>query len=345
MLLTTPDDMQIAMEKVRPRRIAVAYLGAGWRDYLSVETLDEIIVSPALGSNPWALADLLAEAERCGRPRVYFLEALHAKLYLGEAAALVGSANLTYNGLGGGLLEAGVLITDDATLQEAHRYLDTLRDQAVSDSATQQRMLAALKARWDRAHWHEALPNEAGKGAAPATLADWEPHQGRVHVTWYCEGEWAYNEAVMDKVLPEAERNAANDDATNAMTFLEGDDIQVGDWLLCWKSRTDGRPWKGKTVSWMQVQRLVSEGATAETQGDYTQVALEFPDYASAPEPFALTTEIQALVRDRLASGDYPELLGIADDWSMRAAWPTAQRFLASLKTEYLARHGGGMAS
>ncbi|MDP0881043.1 hypothetical protein Q6276_29895, partial [Klebsiella variicola] len=71
----------------------------------------------------------------------------------------------------------------------------------------------------------------------------------------------------MHEAVPEVDWHTLDD--TEAMTFLEGDDIQVGDWLLCWESRTDGRPWKGRLVSWMQVHRLVSGGATEETQGQY----------------------------------------------------------------------------
>lgn len=149
MFLSSLAELQSALDKIQPRRVAVAYLGAGWRDYLSLHSLDEILVSPTLGSNPWALAGLLAEAERCGRPRVYFLEALHAKLY-------------------------------------------------------------------------------------------------------HCTGELDYNEA-------------ASDGEAHAMTFLEGDDIRVGDWLLCWEARADGRLWKGKAddwrarAGWPTAQRFLAE--------------------------------------------------------------------------------------
>lgn len=80
MFLSSPADLQQAVQKIQPRRVAVAYLGEGWRDYLPMDRLDEIIVSPTLGTNPRALTDLMAEAKRNGRPRVYFLESLHAKL-------------------------------------------------------------------------------------------------------------------------------------------------------------------------------------------------------------------------------------------------------------------------
>lgn len=238
---------------------------------------------------------------------------------------MLGSANLSHNGLGSGLREAAMLVSDSTALEEMHHHLDALRDQAVSDPGTQQKMLAALKTRWDRAHVEDTLPNEVGQGESPATLADWEPHQERIHVAWYRTGDWAYDEAVMHEAVPDPERNALDD--TDAMTFLEGDDIQVGDW-------------KGRAVSWMQVHRLVPGGATHETQGKYTQVALACPDHATPPpEPFELTPEVQMLVRDLLVDEKYRDLWGESDvdDWSANAARPIAQRFLVDLKAAYMA--------
>ena len=340
MLLVTPADMQEAIDKIQPQRVAVAYLGAGWRDYLPIESLDEIIVSPTLGTNPRALADLLKHAERHGRPRVYLLESLHAKLYLGAKACLIGSPNLTDNGLGGGLFEASIVVKDETTLQQAHRYLDTLRDKAVSDPDVQRAMLDTLQERWNRAHWHDTQPNEMGEKSgreAPITLAEYTPGPERIRIVWYLpEARFKYAEEKMRAAVPEMGIQSPQDYFKDSANFAYDDDIQPGDWLLSWPCNQDGMPSKNGSVVWRQVHHVISNGAEAE-EAPYTKVAATKADYGPVNEPFALDEMTQRLIRKLLTNRDFRRLRdhGEDDAWRAKGTEQEVKRFIDELLTAY----------
>jgi hypothetical protein len=110
-LLFTPKKIRESITKVRSSKIAVAYVGLGWDRYISRTDIKEIIVSPTLGTNPKAIE---AIAALLGFDNVHFLENLHAKIYIGAHSAVIGSCNLSDNGL------------SDAGLIEAAVYLDTI---------------------------------------------------------------------------------------------------------------------------------------------------------------------------------------------------------------------------
>lgn len=104
-----------AIQRCNPLKIAVAYLGEDWRSFIpDVQHLEEVIVSPTLGTNPRAVMDL---AQRIGWENVHFLDELHAKFYLGSSTAIVGSANLTHNGLSGdALIELCIEFSDERSM-------------------------------------------------------------------------------------------------------------------------------------------------------------------------------------------------------------------------------------
>jgi len=48
-ICSNAEQLRNALNEIKPTRIAVAYVGAGWKNYISLEHLEEIIVSPTLG--------------------------------------------------------------------------------------------------------------------------------------------------------------------------------------------------------------------------------------------------------------------------------------------------------
>ena len=108
-ICSNAEQLRNALNKIKPTKIAVAYVGAGWENYILLEHLEEIIVSPTLGSNPFAIEEIM---NKLGAEKVHFLDRLHSKLYLGKQSALLGSPNLSDNGFSdSGNLEAGVVFT------------------------------------------------------------------------------------------------------------------------------------------------------------------------------------------------------------------------------------------
>ncbi len=102
------------------------------------------------GTNPQVIRDLLD----LGLPGLELLidDDLHAKVAISETAAIVGSANVSVNGLGlegsecAGWKEAGVQIDDSAQVAEVQGWFDALwaRGEAVTDER-----LTAAQIQWD----------------------------------------------------------------------------------------------------------------------------------------------------------------------------------------------------
>ena len=344
MLITNPEKLQEVLRNIRPTHVAVAYLGADWRQYLvDIDKLEEIIVSPTLGSNPNALEELLdlaRDQDFC----VYFLTKLHAKFYIGGEACLVGSANLSVNGFGGGLEEMAIQVADQAIRDEALIQFARLRDVAISDESEQRRMIASLRKQWNRAHWHDVWPNEAGSMKSEPKLSDFHIGSQRIHLVWYRNWGIDYNKDAIRAAIPEIHEDDPTRYFPDAANFIEGDNIEVGDWFLFWACKESGKPKKDIKLRWMQVHHLIPKGASEESEGVYTLVAAVLPDHKLMPAPFLLDETVEVLVRELLVSGGYPELLETDDDWSAEVAWPVAQRFLNDLKTGYLARQTESVA-
>lgn len=339
MLITTPEKLQDALKVIHPTHVAVAYLGANWKEYLDdVEQLKEIIISPTLGSNPDALEELL-DLTWNQELSVYFLTNLHAKIYIGRESCLIGSANLSYNGFGGGLEEAAIMVFDHTIRGQAMTQFARLRDVAVSDEREQRLMIESLRKQWNRAYWHDVSPNELGGSKGEPTLSDFQLGSRRIHLAWYCDEGIDYRKDSIRAAIPEIHEDDPGHYFQDAANFIERDDVEVGDWLLLWACKKNNQPKKNIRARWMQVNHLIPNGASEESEGAYTLVAAALPDRNHMPAPFALDDKVAVLLRDLLLSDDYPELLGSDDAWwSAKKAWPVAQRFLEALKAEYLAK-------
>jgi len=121
-VLTDSKEIRAELKRLAAGRLAVAYIGADWREYVDARSLKNVIVSPTLGSNPHAIADLVREI---GWDNVHFLDNLHAKIYLGQGAALLGSANLSQNAFGdGNLFEAMVLVRGESATAKLDRTVN-----------------------------------------------------------------------------------------------------------------------------------------------------------------------------------------------------------------------------
>jgi hypothetical protein len=106
----------------RRRRLVVsAYVGDGALDYLPRPRNTTLICWPQpSGTNPAAVSALVKAGVK-----VFFSDNLHIKLYYGEErGAVLTSANLSRNGLGGGLMEIGVLLPPGAV--DASRVLSSI---------------------------------------------------------------------------------------------------------------------------------------------------------------------------------------------------------------------------
>ena len=109
--LTKSNEFVEELREISPEKIAVAYIGIDWKEFISVDSLKEIIVYPTLGTNPVAIMEIVG---KIGWENVHFLDNLHSKIYIGDSSMLAGSANLSRNALANtGLYEACVSTNEE----------------------------------------------------------------------------------------------------------------------------------------------------------------------------------------------------------------------------------------
>lgn len=339
MVMTDHRELCSTLAKITPTHVAVAYLGYGWDEYLDVPALAEIVVSPTLGSFPYALDDLLDAAEQHGFA-VYFQPDLHAKLFIGGDACLIGSANLSRNGFAGGLREAGVYLAGTDSVKQARAVFESLKAGAVTDRKQQRAMVSDLVATWQRARRHGLLPNEDGD-RPEGTILDWKQGVERVLMAWYDPGEkLVLNKAPVRQAVPEMGDNNPQSYFKDSASLAEGDDVKAGDWLIMWPAKGDGSPDQRYHPYWLRVDQLIPNGAD-ESEAPYTQLAVTLPDshesIQPATPPFQLDQPMMRLIKRLLDQDDYASLRRSegCDPWCFKDAREANQRFLMHLQRDY----------
>lgn len=134
--------------------IAVAFWGSGAEKLIvnswQGKSLRIICNLASGGTNPRVIADLLKDAAKRGNIEIRTLDNLHAKVVIGDAAAIVGSANLSVNGLGleeqecAGWQEAGVRLKEQSELALINNWFNQIWRQAENISENH------LRQAWDQ---------------------------------------------------------------------------------------------------------------------------------------------------------------------------------------------------
>jgi hypothetical protein len=285
---------------VQPHKVAVAYLGASWPDYLpSVATLDVVVIAPVLGTNPWAVQDLiecLSTEGQDGWEKVFFLDSLHAKLYLGERSAVWGSANLSSNGLSGErLLELCTMTDAPEVLQELNWFFEST--------------LALAKAQYrtvnDRMRRLALLQEETARNPsfdtryAPARATNFQDFKllspDQFYICWYTleRPEMTYGEEV-----PENHKTVFDDFGH----FHPTDGIESGKWVLFWELPDDLSSSKLQ-AHWMMVDEVFQDAVKTSAPYAYTTVAFQRAGLSRKrmrKRPFSLTPEVRELLRQAL---------------------------------------------
>ena len=324
------------LRQVAPERIAVAYIGLDWQSFVDVSTLNEIIVAPTAGSSADAIAELV---RKLGWDRVHFLRELHAKIYIGQTSAAVGSFNLTANGLSGhALSEAGYIVETSAALDELRTLYDSLKEQATRQFGTQagkETQLSALRTLNEKMRNAGADIPQSGAGRS---LAEYEPVTDTdFYCTYYGTEELEFDVAALRKHEPEKFSSPdADPHALTAMhvSFLDKDDVHPGRWMLLWQAGEDDDVPKSLQVDWMYVNAVIPKGAIDKIN-KYTKVALQWKKSpGKGAPPFAIGKPEKAALRKVLASGDFPEFLPPADgkQWKLERTFPRFRQFVAAWK-------------
>jgi hypothetical protein len=327
-VLTSAKEIRDALRDVKPSRVAVAYVGSGWKKYLSAKHLREIVLSPTLGSNPRAIEEFMREL---GDENVYFLDHLHSKIYLGANAALLGSCNLSDNGISDhGLFEAAVELVDIDVMNQLLMQIEHYKEIARKEYPTLKKKIARLKTlkkQCDEAQWF-GLMNSVGHKAP--SVENYESVLDRIHVVWCGSEEADFNEKLIHDAVPDC--RDPDEYFLYTLQFHEDDDVQPGDWLLCWDCDDRGLPKKSGDVSWMQVHHVIPNGFAAK---DYSKLVGQTKRKLRRPlePPFKLDDSTKTLIRKTLSSRDFPELLSLDEAiWHLGPADKVTPAFIDALK-------------
>lgn len=312
--------MRKTLRFIRPTRIAVAYVGADWRDLLGASSrLREIVLAPIPGTNPIAVA---AIAKKIGWENVHFLDQLHAKLYLGSNEGMFGSANLSANAFSDGatqLYELMASTSDHSPLADLSRefeayvglakdaYRDTPAKKArLKALATAQPEIQAARAKMDR------------RPPAP-TLADFMVGSRAIHIEWF------------DGLTG----RGGDPDDTDWMNLAIGRrkrEVRVGNWLLEWRCTPTGRMGKDFSLDWMRIDAVRPDRGEDDVYVD--QVAERVRPQAYAV-PFRLDARVKKVFRELIMESDDLRPRGNDNDIVHTPSRARVDCFLRELQERY----------
>lgn len=343
-LLTEEGSIAKHLHSFDPAHIAVAYVGLGWEKYINKSALKSIILSPTFGSNAIAIRQLIAQL---GINNVYFLDHLHAKIFWSASQALVGSSNLSDNGLQGhgGLIESGVVISGRTQLQQLEVFLEALMKQAHDRYRTpgeKYKKLNKLEALNRKGSLGGILK---GKGKSPT---NWKGVRAdefdinarpRIHVYPH-DTELNVIPGKIRQAIPGKSKKEYDHLFDNIMGFLPKDEIQIGDWILCIESIFDvpqPKPKPNGAIEWMYVDYVVKRGSSS---APYTTVAIEERVSKAWEAPFLLDRQTKKAIRTAMTE---PRFARLYDNKSkkggLKAIDALTKPFIQSVQQIYAGRN------
>jgi hypothetical protein len=335
-VLTSAKAIRDAMTEVQPAKVAVAYVGSDWKQYVSLPHLREIVLSPTLGSNPKAIDEIMQTLKP---EHVHFLDNLHAKFYLGKSSALLGSCNLTANGMADQrLLETAVVLTDESARLQLEAEFTRYKKLAQTLYPTEASKLARLKKlneQADKAKWY-GLGNSGGEDIP--SIADYQSTLDRIHICWYESTNAEYHQKNIRKGIPKAQNLAPDDYFASSFAFHSKDQVRAGDWILGWRCNSGGLPTARGDISWMYVHEVIPGGFK---NSDYLKLAGEAkPKFMHRPpQPFLLDEQTKSLFRQTIVLDKFSKLLSRDDSvWRLAPADKVTPEFIETLKRASRAR-------
>lgn len=296
MKILVENEIQQAILDCKPMKIAVAYIGTDWKTFIPDSSrLEAVIISPTLGSNPRAITDL---AKQIGWENLFFLDKLHAKIYVGKRSIVIGSANLSRNGLGvEGLIELCVEVNSEKSLKKIDEIFDNLKKRANKQYPTLEKkkeQLKELEKIWGAAKANGSVKNKNGKGQ----LFDDFELLGNDHfyVLWYTSGDLEYSENV-EKI-----QSMIGD----IITFARRDKPEKNKWALVWPITKTSEPHKTSKPSWLYIHEIFENGVIDET---YPKCAIQRKDMKTTNPPFELTDDVVAAFKIAVQDKNVAEYL------------------------------------
>lgn len=325
----TGKEIAKAIQRVEPRRIAVAYLGRRWKEYLpNVDELEAVVISPNLGTDPRSVKELVKRLSIDGQDgwdRVFLHDDLHAKVYLGKTAAVLGSANLSFGGLGDPRRRE---ICSETSLPKdwdvLDQFFETLKKEAKNQygsASEKKKRLLTLEAEI------KSNPYDGSERMASSFEKFELDAPDEFYVAYYTTESLVYTEAGKqweEKIL-------------DALSFAKTDKLDKRKWILCWHLMPKGKPAPANTSNykWMKVDETLPDGADDD---GYPQLVFMRKDWGSynarcAKAPFKLTPPVIEAFRKAVMDKNISEYLvqGKAD-FNLRKSIEGVPNLIAAMK-------------
>jgi len=327
MKLITKQEIGFSLMNLKPTKIASAYIGSDWPNFIhNPEDIEEIIISPTFGSNPKAIIEM---AKTIGWDKLHLLDNLHAKFYLTNSSAIIGSANLTNNGLSGNVLyEACIETSDKKTIESLNTYFKDLKALAIEyypDKESKLNRISILQEQWKKGIKHNIV---ATQNDISNTFEQYEmTSKHDFFITWYDEIDSGYTEAAesFESVIEEE------------LHFLPDDNIKKDSWVLIWKKNQDNTPRKNTPLSWFYIDDIIPNGVKIDGDPDYKYTTLAFKRKGinSEEPPFEITDDFsEAFKRIVNAKGISEYLIQENTLFSVKKAQIGTRKIIDRIKKE-----------
>ena len=318
------EDIGECLQEVCPVNMAVAYIGKGWSRFLKPNSLQTVVVSPKLGSNPIAIVEL---AETLGWENVLLLEELHSKIYIGANAVMVGSANLSSNAFGKTKQEeACVVLRGQESIQKAQEIFDTYVMKAKAQFPDQQSKLARVERL--RQDWRKAISlgftkNERGE---VQSFGSYRPgRDGKVYFAWYINEDTGYTDEVPTVIQ--------ND--IIAEVHLSPEDIKPKrQWILHWLLSPNGTVDGRSKPTWVYIHEVFDNGCDDE---DYEMLCIQRSSLFLPPRPFdEKDPHFVKSFRNVMNRDEFSRLRGESDaKWRLKDKVHLTKKYISALQEEY----------
>jgi len=299
MKVLVENDIRKAVGDCKPSKIAVAYIGVDWQTFIpDVSRLESIIVSPTIGSNPWAIADLV---KQIGWEKVAFLDELHAKAYIGKSSAVIGSANLTRNGLGAeGLVELCVEINAAESLQRINKAFEDLKKRAQDQYPTtvlKKSRLKELEQNWGAAIANRIFRNNKNNNIPAFVDFEWLGGD-HFYVLWYQPVNCEYSDDV----------KAIESFMVDDIHFASTDNVERNKWALVWRITDSNKPHKKSEPRWRYIHEVFENGVIDDGY-EYPKCAIQRKDLEVPSPPFEITKEVVVAFKKAVQEKDIAKYL------------------------------------
>lgn len=332
MKILVENEIQQAICRCEPLKVAVAFIGIDWNTFVpDAHRLEAIIVSPTFGSNPGAIVDLV---RKIGWDRVYFLDELHAKAYIGKVAAVIGSANLTRNGLSGeGLVELCVEVNGEESIKRVNKVFDELKRRANKQYPTietKKVRLKELEKNWGAAVANRVIRNDDSQ---ESLFVDFELlGEDHFYVVGYqlVKCEYSENVKIVELLI--------KDD----LHFGSSDEVEKNKWVFVWRMTDSSEPHKTAKPYWFYIHEVFKNGVVYDGC-EYSKLAIQRKDLNVPSPPFEITGEVAVAFKKVVQEEDIAKHLVQEDKdiFSLAGSLKGIPSLIRKMK-EYMASEANG---